>query len=95
MSWRAYFLDGPAAGPEHDRRFAATRVHRRLWLAQVPDEDGRIAPEAWSVVGSLPGAGPPAEPWPGQVEYALDPDLSDLEAEGHGGDGFAVFRLVD
>jgi hypothetical protein len=94
VSWRACFLDGPAAGPEHDRRFAATRVHRRLWLAQVPDEDGRIAPEAWSVVGSLPGAGPPAEPWPGQVEYALDPDLSDLDPPSDG-DGFAVFRLVD
>jgi hypothetical protein len=94
MSWRACFLDGPLAGPEHDRRFAAAGILARVWLARVPDDaDGRVGPEVWSVVGSLPGAGPPEDPWPDQVEYVLDPELSDLEPPT--GDGFAVFRLPD
>jgi hypothetical protein len=92
VSWRASFLDGPLAGPEHDRRFAAAAVHRRLWLARVPDEDGRVGPEVWSVVGTLPGGGRPAEAWPDQVEYVLDPDLS--ETDPPQGGAFAVFRLA-
>jgi hypothetical protein len=92
VSWRACFLDGPLAGAEHDRRFAAAEVHHRLWLAQIPDEDGRLGPEVWSLVGSLPGTGAPGEDWPAQVEYVLDPDLSDLDPPA--GDGFAVFRVA-
>lgn len=92
MSWRVAFLDGPLAGPDHDRRFASAGVHERLWLAQVPDEDGRVGPEVWSVVGTLPGSGRPAEEWPGQVEYVLDAELSQLEPLA--GESFAVFRLA-
>lgn len=88
MSWRACFLDGPLAGADHDRMFAAPQVADRLWLAQVPDEGGRLGPGVWSVVGSLPGGGEPWEVWPEQVEYVRDPDLSDAGA------GFAVFRLA-
>jgi hypothetical protein len=92
MSWRACFFDGPLAAPEHDRRFATAQIHHRVWLAQVPDDDGRIGSDVWSLVGSLPGSGPPVKPWPGQVEYVLDPALSDLDPPT--GERFVVFRLV-
>jgi hypothetical protein len=92
VSWRAAFLNGPLAGPEHDRRFASAAVHERLWLAQVPDADRRVGAEVWSVVGTLPGSGRPIEEWPEQVEYELDAELSQLDPPA--GEGFAVFRLV-
>lgn len=86
MSWRAVFLDGPLAGPNHDRTFAAADPCDRLWLARVPEDDGRVGPDTWSVVGSVPGTGRPADWWPGQVEYARDTVLSDAAC--------AVFRFV-
>ena len=93
MSWRACFLDGPLAGREHDRRFAAPEISERLWLAQVPDDDGRLGSLVWSVVGRVPGGRPPAGDWPGMVEYVLDPELSETRPQPPA-DAFAVFRLA-
>ena len=93
MSWRACFLDGPLAGGEHDRRFAAPEISERLWLAQVPDDEGRIGSLVWSVVGRVPGGRPPSEDWPGMVEYVLDPELSDPGGPS-AVEAFAVFRLA-
>ena len=45
------------------------------------------------VAASVPGSGP-AEPWPGQIEFVLDPDRSDLGASGEDW-GTAVYVFAD
>jgi hypothetical protein len=47
------------------------------------------------LVGTAPGA-EPAEPWPGQIEFVLDPERSNVNVGAPGGDGgTAVYVFND
>ena len=48
------------------------------------------------LVGTAPGAEPPDEPWPGQIEFVLDPECSNINVGAPGEDwGTAVYVHVE
>jgi hypothetical protein len=51
-----------------------------------------VTHDGWMLVGTAPG-GQPAEPWPGQIEFVLDPERSTINP---GADwGTAVYVHVE
>ena len=96
MSFVATFEGGPAHGPE-GRTFMAPSVPDRLFFA--PDRRlihrTTITHDGWMLVGTSPGAEPP-EPWPGQIEFALDTERSRINLGPPGADwGTAVYVFVE
>jgi hypothetical protein len=74
-----------------DHWMAAPVLHTSYFFAPNPAPGG---PLRWLVVGFAPG-NEPAEPWPGQVEYALaDSSLVDFRDEQPIG-GVAIYREVE
>ena len=91
----ATFEDGPRNGPR-PRMFVAASVPERMWFAperRIVDRKS-VTHDGWMLVGTAPGAEPPEEPWPGQIEFVLDPDRSDLGASGEDW-GTAVYVFAD
>ena len=95
MSFVATFEDGPKNGPR-PRAFMATSVPERMWFAperRIVDRT-KVTHDGWMLVGTAPGREP--EPWPGQVEYVLDPERSNIEPGVPGQDwGTAVYVHVE
>lgn len=93
MSFVATFEDGPKNGPER-RMFMAASVPERMWFAperRVVDRK-TVTHDGWMLVGTAPGR-EPAEPWPGQIEFVLDPERSKINP---GEDwGTAVYAHVE
>ena len=80
MSFVATFEGGPKNGPQR-RPFMATSVPERMWFAperRVVDRK-MVTHDGWMLVGTAPG-GEPAEPWPGQIEFVLDPERSNIDS---------------
>lgn len=96
MSFAATFEDGPKNGPQ-PRTFMAASVPERMWFAperRVVDRK-TVTHDGWMLVGTAPGA-EPAEPWPGQVEFVLDSDRSNIDVGAPGEDwGTAVYVHVE
>ena len=79
MSFVATFEDGPQNGPQR-RTFMAASVPERMWFAperRLVDREA-ITHDGWMLVGTAPDR-EPAEPWPGQIEFVLDPERSDIK----------------
>jgi hypothetical protein len=96
MSFVATFEGGPGHGPGQ-RTFMARAVPERLFFA--PDRRlihrTTVTHDGWMLVGTSPGA-EPAEPWPGQIEFALDTERSSLTLGPPGEDwGTAVYVFVE
>jgi hypothetical protein len=78
VSFVATFEDGPKNGPRR-RTFMAASVPERMWFAperRVVDRK-MVTHDGWMLVGTAPGR-EPAEPWPAQIEYVLDPERSNI-----------------
>ena len=78
VSFVATFEDGPKNGPQR-RTFMAASVPERMWFAperRVVDRK-TVTHDGWMLVGTAPGR-EPAEPWPGQIEFVLDPERSNI-----------------
>ena len=74
MSFVATFEDGPKNGPQ-PRMFMAASVPARLWFAperRIVDRK-TVRHDGWMLVGVEP-----AEPWPGQIEFVLEPERSNI-----------------
>jgi hypothetical protein len=93
VSFVATFEGGPKNGPQ-PRTFIAASVPERMWFAperRVVDRK-MVTHDGWMLVGTAPG-GQPAEPWPGQIEFVLDPERSTINP---GADwGTAVYVHVE
>jgi hypothetical protein len=97
MVFRAVFEGGPRYGPQ-PRTFMAASVPERVWFAperRLVDRE-TVTHDGWMLVGTAPGGDPPAEPWPGQVEFVLDPERSNVNVEAPGqGSDTAVYVFND
>ena len=97
MSFVATFEDGPKNGPR-PRTFMATSVPERMWFAperRIVDRK-TVTHDGWMLVGTAPGAEPRAEPWPGQIEFVLDPERSNVNLGAPWEDwGTAVYVFSD
>jgi hypothetical protein len=97
VSFVATFEDGPKNGPR-PRTFMATSVPERMWFAperRIVDRK-TLTHDGWMLVGTAPGAEPRPEPWPGQIEFVLDPERSDVNLGAPGDDwGTAVYVFSD
>jgi hypothetical protein len=74
VSFVAMFEDGPRNGPR-PRTFMSSSVPERIWFAperRVVDRK-TVTHDGWMLVETAPGAEPPEEPWPGEIEFVLDP----------------------
>jgi hypothetical protein len=93
VSFVATFENGPKNGPQR-RPFMAASVPERMWFAperRVVDRK-TVTHDGWMLVGAAPG-GEPAEPWPGQIEFVLDAERSNINP---GEDwGTAVYVYVE
>ena len=81
MSFVATFEEGPKNGPQR-RTFMAASVPARMWFAperRVVDRK-MVTHDGWMLVGTAPGR-EPDEPWPGQIEFVLDPERSNINPE--------------
>ena len=91
------FEDGPKNGPR-PRTFAAASVPTRMWFAperRIVDRK-TVTHDGWMLVGAARRAEPPAEPWPGQIEFVLDPGRSNVNLHAPGEDwGTAVYVFSD
>jgi hypothetical protein len=79
VNFVATFEDGPKNGPK-PRTFKAPSVPERMWFAperRIVDRKS-FTHDGWMLVRTAPGA-EPAEPWPGELEFVLDPERSDIE----------------
>ena len=95
MSFVATFEGGPRNGPR-PRTFMAASVPERMWFAperRIVDRK-TVTHDGWMLVGTAPGPEPPEEPWPGQIEFVLDPDRSNLRPSGEDW-GTAVYVFDD
>jgi len=77
--FRAIFLTGPLKGKYID--MAAPHTPERLFFAPAPGDVGEhfITANNYLTVGY---DDPPYPPWPGQIEYRLDREQSELRAHG-------------
>jgi hypothetical protein len=94
VSFVATFEDGPRNGPQSGA-FMAASVPERMWFAperRIVDRK-TVTHDGWMLVGTAPGA-EPEEPWPGQIEFVLDPERSNLGASGEDW-GTAVYVFDD
>lgn len=97
--FRVTFHDGPLAGdPANERHMAAPGIPRRLYLTPAPEGTEQHAIGNWLLVGY---DDVPMPPWPGQVTYELDDELSSARTREEipgfrdGEDqGIAVYREV-
>lgn len=92
--FRATHIFGPMQGT--DVSVAAPRTPQRVWYAPCPVTDHAPFPNGYMQVGWDLA---PDHPWPGQVEYVLDRDRSDLRPHALYGDegmeeGVAVYMLA-
>ena len=88
------FEDGPKNGPR-PRTFMASSLPERIWFAperRIVDRK-TVTHDGWMLVGTAPGAEPPEEPWPGQIEFVLDPERSNLNL-GAPGDNWSTAVYV-
>jgi hypothetical protein len=96
VSFVATFEDGPKNGPR-PRTFMAASVPERMWFAperRIVDRK-TVTHDGWMLVGTAPGRGP-AEPWPGQLEFVLDPERSNVNLGAPREDwGTAVYVFSD
>jgi hypothetical protein len=77
VSFVATFEDGPKNGPQR-RAVMAASVPERMWFAperRIVDRT-KVTHDGWMLVGTAPGREP--EPRPGQIEYVLDPERSNI-----------------
>lgn len=89
MSWRAEFMDGPLAGPDHVRTLMAPDPPERMAFAPLP---GMSWGDGWIVVG-VDGLIDQQPAWPGQVVYRIG-IRAQLECETEEGDqGTLIFQL--
>jgi hypothetical protein len=97
VSFVATFEGGPKNGPR-PRTFMATSVPERMWFAperRIVDRK-MVTHDGWMLVGTAPGAEPGAEPWPGQIEFVLDLERSNVNLGAPGEDwGTAVYVFSD
>lgn len=89
MSWRALFVDGPMAGPEHDRVFLGA-WQRELYFIPHPDVG-----DGWILIGTDHFRAIPD--WPEQIHYVRNEERSQLLPNCPPGEdeGWAVFELAD
>ena len=96
MSFVATFEDGPRNGLR-PRTFVAASVPERMWFAperRIVDRT-TVTHDGWMLVGTAPGPDP-TEPWPGQIEFVLDPECSNINLGAPGEDwGSAVYVHVE
>jgi hypothetical protein len=96
VSFVATFEDGPKNGPQ-PRTFVAASVPERMWFAperRIVDRK-TVTHDGWMLVGTAPGP-EPAEAWPGQIEFVLDPERSNITVGARGEDwGTAVYVHVE
>jgi hypothetical protein len=96
MTFVATFEDGPKNGPR-PRTFMAASLPERMWFAperRLLDRE-MVTHDGWMLVGTAPGS-EPTEPWPGQIEFVLDPKRSNINLGVPGEDfGTAVYVHVE
>lgn len=91
----ATFEGGPRNGPR-PRTFMESSVPERMCFAperRIVDRT-TVTHDGWMLVGTAPGAEPPEGAWPGQIEFVLDPDRSNLRASAEDW-GTAVYVYDD
>ena len=88
MTWRGVFIDGPLAGPDHDRMFMGS-WQSELYLMPMDDVG-----DGWVLVGT--DHIPPDVAWPGQVHYVRNDDRSQLLSDIPAGEdeGWAIFEVA-
>lgn len=92
--FRAVHVRGPLAGEDNDVGMSAPYVPERLWYAPAPAGVHTPTPAGYMLVGWDRA---PELAWPGQVEYALDREHSQLYPHERYEDmreGTAVYVLV-
>lgn len=95
--FRATHIFGPMAGEANDVSFAAPHVPERLSYAPAPQGISPVTPNGYMLVDVDGATGAREHPWPGQIEYVLDRQRSQLkphpEYEGME-TGMAVYELA-
>jgi hypothetical protein len=77
----ATFEGGPKNGPRQ-RAFTAASLPERIWFAPERRAVDRraVVHDGWMLTGAAPGH-EPAQDWPGQIEFVLDPERSTLDPD--------------